>query len=77
MDFAEISTVFSDNPQQQDTIQETTQHIVTDEPRKLTCSDYDLHAQYCTACMYRQAKRRSNVFNIFLILALFYIVLRK
>lgn len=82
MDFAEISTVFSDQysyMQQPDEIQtpiETVQQPVS-EKKELSCNDYDAHAQYCTGCMYRQAKRRSNIFNIFLIFALFYIVLKK
>lgn len=84
MDFAEISTVFSDNQvmsmgiqEIQQKIQEQPQHINPQQNTNITCNDYDLHTQYCTTCMYRQAKKRSNIFNIFLILALFYIVLKK
>lgn len=87
MDYAELSAVFNVNPyymeppveEQKEPEQkpmEVVQKIVESSP-DVTCVDYEKHINQCHTCMYTQARKRSNLVNLLIIFALFWIIFKK
>lgn len=84
MDYAELSAVFNVNPyyveppvevrkEPEQKPMEVMQKI-TDE---VSCDDYEKHINQCHVCMYTQARKRSNLVNLLIIFALFWLIFKK
>lgn len=81
MDFTELTTAFTEYSTEYDSQLEVAQS----EPRyekqeikvKIECSDYDDHVNNCARCMLYQAKKRSSILNVIIIIALAWMILRR
>lgn len=84
MDYAELSNVFNINPfyvppkePEPESIQDQVMDAPVPQKIEITCGDYESHINRCHHCMYSQAKKRSNLINLIIIFALFWLIFRK
>ena len=76
MNYAELSTVFTDSYGYQD-VQQHQQEEIPVQVKVITCEDYDDHIDNCARCMFYQTRKRTNLLNIIIIFTLIWMILRR